>query len=160
MLGAAGLPGRLGLNPSAVWGRDLPQSSQWGLTLISGPCMKCQLCKHLRHQLCPGSHDPGQILFVCPFGLAIGGSRHPRHAQRWAPRGMPGMLHLLLGGAKAGRMGARWMEMILHEANHSRHGKPSGAGAQLHLCSFCILATMVSPGRAQRSCCSCVRVLE
>lgn len=97
-----------------------------------------------------------QPLFVCAFGSATTRKWEYLAYTRCAPRGMSAVFHLLLGTAKARDGGERWMGIICCEANHSRHREPSGAGALQHLCSFCILATMEPPGRARRSCCSCV----
>lgn len=144
-----GMLEELGLDPRAGGIRVPPQSIQRGLQPHLRTTVKHQLCKHPLHHLCSES-DHGPCLLY--------------HMRKWeylaytrcSPQGMSAVFHLLLGAAKATDGGERWMEIICSEANHSRHTEPSGAGALPHLRSFCILANMEFPGRAERSCCSCV----
>lgn len=141
--------GPVGAGPRP-WGGQSPFPEQ-GLQPHIRTTVKRQLCKHPLHHLCSGSHHS-----PC--------SSVPLAWRKWeylaytrcTPQGMSAAFHLLLGAAKARDGRERWMEIICCEANHCRRTEPSGAGALPHLRSFGILATTESPGRAQRSCCSCV----
>lgn len=148
-LGVSGLPGldQLGLGPRAVGSEPFPEQ---GLQPHLRTTVKCQLCKHPLHHLRSGSHH-----IPCLSAPLAWRKWEYLAYTRCTPQGMSAVFHLLLGAAKARDGGERWMEIICCEANHSRRTEPLGA-ALPHLCSFGILATMESPGRAQRSCCSCV----
>lgn len=146
--------GSWGWTPEQWGSGPLPRAARGGFSLTSGPPWSTS-CANI---LCI---IPARDLITTPVCLCLwlGHTRKWEYlaSTRCAPQGMSAMFHLLPGTAKARDGGERWMGIgFCCKANHSRHREPSGAGALQHLCSFCIPATMEPPGRAQRSCCSCV----